>query len=477
MKITVRNLGMISQAEIDIKPLTILVGPNNAGKTWLAYLLSGIFSPHGVQEYLEAYDDEESANPLPHLEALVNDIISKGQTSVEMAKFVDEQGEAYVNQVVASAPKWIADYLGTNKVDFSSLEINVQFAENKKALQDHVAKASFTNKLAFGSDEKEALLTAKKGARDHRLLFYTSGENSINDFPKNIIKEFVASTLLQGLFQSIYARTYVFPTDRTTFITFLFEEDKNNKKRQISAEEMSELQANSNSRLMSWATGSFLRMVILLYNQSLKKRIQAAQKDAFIKRMMDLAHILQTQLLGGTLDFSSPDAEPGREILFKPDQENVSSMEMSIVSSMVKELAPLVLYLRYLARPRELIIIDEPEMNLHPEAQARLIEFLAMLVNAGLHVLVTTHSPYMVDHLENLMTASEHPEQARKVLDEFFLQNEEAFISKEKVAVYLVNHGTATNIFQDDGHIHWDTFSDVSDKVGGLYSKLLEDGM
>jgi len=153
---------------------------------------------------------------------------------------------------------------------------------------------------------------------------------------------------------------------------------------------------------------------------------------------------------------------------------NAPDMEMSVVSSMVKGLASLVLYLRYLARPQELIIIDEPEMNLHPAAQGKLIEFLAMLVQSGLHVLITTHSPYMVDHLENLMTASEHPEQAAKVREQFFLQNANAFIPKEQVAVYLVDHGTATNIFQEDGHIHWDTFSDVSDVVIQIYPQLLE---
>jgi len=58
---------------------------------------------------------------------------------------------------------------------------------------------------------------------------------------------------------------------------------------------------------------------------------------------------------------------------------------------MIKELAPLVFYLRYLAEPGELLIIDEPEMNLHPAAQTQIIEFLAMLVNAELHVLITTH--------------------------------------------------------------------------------------
>jgi len=69
---------------------------------------------------------------------------------------------------------------------------------------------------------------------------------------------------------------------------------------------------------------------------------------------------------------------------------------MPIVSSMVKELAPLVLYLHYLVAPNDWIIIDEPEMNLHPTVQIEFIEFLAMLVNAGLQVLITTQSPYIL---------------------------------------------------------------------------------
>ena len=41
MKITVENLGKIEKATIDINDLTILVGDNNSGKTYLTYSTYG----------------------------------------------------------------------------------------------------------------------------------------------------------------------------------------------------------------------------------------------------------------------------------------------------------------------------------------------------------------------------------------------------------------------------------------------------
>ena len=146
---------------------------------------------------------------------------------------------------------------------------------------------------------------------------------------------------------------------------------------------------------------------------------------------------------------------------------------MPIVSSMVKELAPLVLCLRYLVKPNDLLIIDEPEMNLHPAAQVEIAEFLAMLVNAGLHVLITTHSPYIVDHLANLMQAAKH-EDPDSIKEMFYLQRKEAFISQEKVSVYLFEDGTAKNIIREEGTINWETFGQVSDDVSRIYANLLK---
>lgn len=53
MKIKVSNLGIIKEAEIELKPLTVFIGRSGTGKTWTAYTLASIFSKYGFQEYLK----------------------------------------------------------------------------------------------------------------------------------------------------------------------------------------------------------------------------------------------------------------------------------------------------------------------------------------------------------------------------------------------------------------------------------------
>jgi predicted ATPase len=138
---------------------------------------------------------------------------------------------------------------------------------------------------------------------------------------------------------------------------------------------------------------------------------------------------------------------------------------------MIKELAPLSLYLKYVANLNDLVIIDEPEMNLHPAAQAEMTEFMGMLVNSGLNLLITTHSPYIIAHLENLMRAWDN-EKKEKIKKHFYLEREEAFISKDEVSVYFFDDGKTQDVLSNTGQIEWDTFSDVSSDIAQIYSKI-----
>ena len=73
---------------------------------------------------------------------------------------------------------------------------------------------------------------------------------------------------------------------------------------------------------------------------------------------------------------------------------------------MVSELAPLVLYLRHVVGRGDVLIIEEPESHLHPAMQVEVIDWIARIVRAGVRVVVTTHSEWVLDALANIVNAS-----------------------------------------------------------------------
>ena len=70
---------------------------------------------------------------------------------------------------------------------------------------------------------------------------------------------------------------------------------------------------------------------------------------------------------------------------------------------MVSELAPVVLYLRHVVAPTDLLIIDEPESHLHPAMQVAFTRQVASIVRAGVRVILTTHSEWVLEELGNVV--------------------------------------------------------------------------
>ena len=105
-------------------------------------------------------------------------------------------------------------------------------------------------------------------------------------------------------------------------------------------------------------------------------------------------------------------------------------------SSMVSELAPVVLYLRHVVQPGDVLIIEEPESHLHPGMQAAFMRQLAAVVRAGVRVMLTTHSDYVLEELANLVRMSDLPEEQRADL-----KGTDAALSSDEVGVWLFEPG------------------------------------
>jgi len=144
-------------------------------------------------------------------------------------------------------------------------------------------------------------------------------------------------------------------------------------------------------------------------------------------------------------------------------------------SSSIKQLAPLLLYLRYRAQEADLLIIDEPELDLHPEAQAKMVEVLAILVNSGINVMAITQSPYIMQHLNNLRHEHLPDETARKrMARHLFLKDPKAFLLAKDVAAYEMRDNTLKPLEDPDYGVRWDTLSDISVELQDKYFRVTE---
>ncbi len=471
MKIKVSNLGPIQgPVEFDLKPLTIFIGPNNAGKTWLAYTLAGIFSSYGILKYIKGNELESISKNYLSLTKAVDELLATGIATIDLCQFADEYSGTYFNSIASHASEWLPEFMSTQRVSFRDLEIFIELEETKQQIIDRVLTTPLKSDIGLKKqtsdtdDDRRPLLSINKRKGQRELHLYTFSEGHIDKkLPRELIEERLAWNVLRILHQALYSNVEILPTERNTLITFQF--NLSEKSTIIENAEKEE----SNNRPFSFPVSHYLHSAITAYSIGMKhktKRAKNAKNIPAINEYIQLSQLLEEQILGGKVDFSHTDPEPTRDIVFRP-KGSTQQLEISLTSSMVKELSPLVFY--DFAQPGELLIIDEPEMNLHPTAQVQVLELLAMLVDAGLHVLITTHSPYITDHLLSLIKADEHTDK-EAISARFFLQDKRAFISKENVSCYLVDQGKIIDAMDKDSD--WNTFGKVSDRISDIYFSL-----
>ncbi|ELK8484554.1 TPA: AAA family ATPase [Vibrio diabolicus] len=153
--------------------------------------------------------------------------------------------------------------------------------------------------------------------------------------------------------------------------------------------------------------------------------IKVKKKSFENKNINAIAKDIEQKILKGKVEFNSQT----KQLMFHPNDTDLK-LELSSTSSMVSELAPIVSYLRYVLtensyqstmiphfRPRRtkretesashLIMIEEPEAHLHPEVQLQLTEIFSKLAKADVKLIITSHSNYIFNKVNNLIMSKE----------------------------------------------------------------------
>jgi len=433
VELTFHNLGAVRQATIDVRPLTVFVGPNNAGKTWTAYTIAACLGEHGLFWQLEDYEKTDDPHRYPPITECYDKLISEGGATVDIVEFFDRYVDLCFSDACNACETRLPEFLGAG-AELVRGPVTVNVERSRAAMRD-VLLGSTLSAGRF-STLLGARLRAVKHSGSGDVTFFTEG--GIPDVPARAIWGFVATTILTWVRQSFCSMAYVLPTERAGLSSTSLNRPANPWSEEDSAP----------------AAVDFIRTLATVIGPPARARPGS-------QRLVRLSGTLEG-VLGGSIQVDEPTGQ--FTFTFPPGVV----LHTTSASSMVRELAPMALYLQRVAEPGQLLVVDEPEMNLHPEAQAKLVELLCMLANAGIKVLITTHSPYLVDHLANLVKAAAAPD-PRAIADLFFLRDQSAFIPADHVSVYEFADGSARSIIDELGEIDWGTFGRVSDRISEIY--------
>lgn len=127
-------------------------------------------------------------------------------------------------------------------------------------------------------------------------------------------------------------------------------------------------------------------------------------------------------------------------------------------------------------------VIEEPEAHLFPSGQKHLMEILCLMINGGIEpgrngLLITTHSPYILSIVNNLIYASqltdELPGLGEAITREGF--PEPLRLCAEMISVYRIQDGRVDSIIDPEtgligGNLIEDAWNEIQAEFNGLYS-------
>lgn len=176
--------------------------------------------------------------------------------------------------------------------------------------------------------------------------------------------------------------------------------------------------------------------------------------------------------------------EKNKDYLIHADKRKIN---VSFTSSGQQETLPLILILKALLRINFIgngssLFIEEPEAHLFPAAQKKVIELMGLTFNNAKNnsqLIVTTHSPYVLTSINNLIQASivANSVTEKQKLEVFKVVPKELMINEKYLNAYAFKDGTAVSIVdKETGLIYSKYLDSVSEEISIEFDKLLNIG-
>ncbi len=434
MKFNFKKFGYVDKGSLELADLTLICGPNNVGKTYVNYAIYG-FIRHFKRLIDISFTSEQ-----------INTLKNEGSLTIDL-----EQYKKGLPDLIKSASKkysqTLSDYFNAPDDFFKKAQIEFRYDDFLIDLSQEFKKTT-----KFG--RSETLLFDK--APNETLFSIALQVTEKSKLPNRILEDVVRNAISECLFAGTLPKPFVVTSERTGIALFYKELDisKNAILHHLSETDKPDPIALLNSMRSRYAHPIQDNIDIIRDYDTLCKRKSFIREDRITyKVVLDALY----DLLGGS--FKAVD----KQVLYHPRKErnrDKVAVPVYIASSSIKSLFLIDLYINCLAEKQGLLIIDEPELNLHPDNQRKMAGLIARLVNSGIKVMLTTHSDYLIRELNNRIMLNNEIENKPKIMKKEKMVNQDilspdqvkAFSLKDNHSIKQVtvdNYGINTEIFDE----------------------------
>jgi len=439
LRFILQNIGLIENSEITLNDLTIICGQNNTGKTYVTYSIYGF-----LYKWRDLIDFKLSKNYITELDENGFCSINLEDFGEDVTNILTDLSKSYTNNlesVFSVDNEWFDNSLFEVKIDKFRLNLDL----------------SFESKM---TSSKKDILQMKK-EKDSKVLEVSVLTTSKKQLPHFILEQSINQALGEIYFGKYFKNPFIITSERTGISLFYKELDIN---KNVMVEHI------TNNKGKDINPFEIFEETISRYAMPVKHNIDytraladgISKKKSFLYGDREITKYFSDILQGSYRVVN-------KEVYFMT-KKNKKQIPMYFSSSAIKSLIELYFYIKHSAKKGDLLIIDEPELNLHPDNHRKITRLLAHLSNKGIYIFITTHSDYMIKEFNNLIRLKHKITDKEKIMKKYGYKNHD-ILDYKKINSYINNTGKLSLTPIDNMGMEVDSF----DKVLNELSSSMDD--
>lgn len=363
MKLELNNIGVFNNASVEIDGITVLAGENASGKSTVGKALYAIF--HGLKSYKEKIKGRKVFNILNLLTRI------PVSTSKEAEKLYDsELIQDFANKVLSKKEEYLKDETLLKNDILNYLELDVESQANLEFITDTADRIIESLKLSDTTILNSVINISFNGEFNSEIINkYNGGNGSVSlEIKGDVVKVNINNDKVESVDNPIeLVKDIVYIDDPYVL------------------DDLNIIFPYSN-RLNSHRDDLYEKLK--LKNEDTIEEIKINEKLNSILEKLESVNLGELQKSGNIYTYSDPVTK------LELDVRNIATgLKAFVILKTLLENGSL--------EEKGTIILDEPEIHLHPKWQLVLAELIVLIHKVfNMHILLNTHSPYFLRAIE-----------------------------------------------------------------------------